>query len=80
MTVVSEYSLRHPHEPEIPPALDAEGRCLVCLLQVQRDEALTLLRELRDAGIAVRGPSAGQRQAERWQAASNRAYYMTGGE
>lgn len=26
------YSERHPHEPEIPPVLDAEGRCLICLI------------------------------------------------
>lgn len=31
------YSTRHPHEPKIPPALDGEGRCLVCVLIVERD-------------------------------------------
>lgn len=35
----------HPHEPAIPPALDAEGRCLVCCLIVQRDR----LQNERDA-------------------------------
>ncbi len=28
-------SEKHPHEPEIPPVLDAEGRCRVCALLVQ---------------------------------------------
>jgi hypothetical protein len=32
------YSPTHPHEPAIPPALDSEGRCLVCRLLVERDE------------------------------------------
>lgn len=40
-TFVSE---KHPHEPEIPPALDDEGRCLVCGLLVQLDEAERVLR------------------------------------
>ena len=31
------YSTVHPHEPGIPPALDEEGRCLVCLLLVGND-------------------------------------------
>jgi len=24
-------SAKHPHEPEIPPDLDSDGRCLVCV-------------------------------------------------
>lgn len=28
------YSNQHPHEPEIPPVLDEEGRCRVCQLLV----------------------------------------------
>lgn len=35
---------KHPHEPEIPPALDEEGRCLVCGLAVQLGEAERVLR------------------------------------
>lgn len=31
---------RHPHEPGIPPALDDEGRCLVCVIIVERNAAL----------------------------------------
>jgi len=27
---VNEVSTKHPHEPEIEPIIDAEGRCLVC--------------------------------------------------
>jgi hypothetical protein len=33
------HSTQHPHEPEIPPAFDSEGRCLVCCLIVERDDA-----------------------------------------
>jgi len=29
--------MKHLHEPEIPPALDAEDHCLVCVLLVDRD-------------------------------------------
>ena len=29
----------HPHEPEIPPTLDAEGRCRVCLLTARLEAA-----------------------------------------
>jgi hypothetical protein len=41
------YDPRHPHEPEIPPALDAEGRCLVCGLMVRREEAERAQQALR---------------------------------
>lgn len=40
----NQYSTKHPHEPEIPPALDKEGRCRVCGLLVRIDEAVALLR------------------------------------
>lgn len=29
------YSEEHPHEPEIPRLLDAEGRCFFCALDVR---------------------------------------------
>src|SRR3990172_3687001 len=45
---VNQYSTRHPHEPAIPPAYDAEGRCLVCVLIVERDDALTALAQERE--------------------------------
>lgn len=58
------YSEKHPHEPEIPPALDAEGRCLVCVLLVkleraeaERDkalEALTAVKADLDHALGVR--------------------------
>jgi len=41
-----QFNPHHPHEPAIPPALDADGRCLVCILTVERDRA-------RDALIAL---------------------------
>ena len=40
--VSNESSTKHPHEPEIAPQLDAEGRCLICGL-------LVTIGELRDA-------------------------------
>ena len=43
-------SSKHPHEPEIPPALDSEGRCLVCGLLVDRD---ALRRERDDAHAEI---------------------------
>ena len=35
MTEGPTYSEEHPHEPEIPRLLDAEGRCFFCALEVQ---------------------------------------------
>ena len=31
----NEYSIKHPHEPEIPATYDDKGRCLICVLLVQ---------------------------------------------
>ena len=28
---------KHPHEPQIPPTYDHEGRCLICCMNVQID-------------------------------------------
>lgn len=42
------YSTKHPHEPEIPPALDEEGRCLVCALIVHAEDLETELREVQE--------------------------------
>ena len=41
-----QYSTKHPHEPEILPALDEEGRCRVCGLLVRLDDAVALLRKV----------------------------------
>lgn len=38
-------SQKHPHEPEIPPALDGVGRCRVCILIVESDLNLKARRE-----------------------------------
>lgn len=49
------YSTKHPHEPEIPPAYDAEGRCLVCGLRAEinrlRGEVERLTKELAEAKL-----------------------------
>ena len=59
------YSTKHPHEPEIPPALDPEGRCLVCRILVERDEARGIVRaivgNLRDAHVQL------QPIVDRWE-------------
>lgn len=39
----------HPHEPDVHPVFDGEGRCLVCALWVAREE----IARLRDALGAV---------------------------
>ena len=28
----TDYGLEHPHEPEVAPIFDDEGRCLICLI------------------------------------------------
>ena len=81
-----EYSVTHPHEPEIPPALDSEGRCRVCGLMVQRDEAEARIRDLeaqvkaadrlREAGWKLvealpTNPQAKVQALLEWEAASN---------
>jgi hypothetical protein len=35
----AQVSTLHPHEPAIPPALDDEGRCLVCRLTMELNDA-----------------------------------------
>ncbi len=47
---VNEFSPIHPHEPAIPPALDIEGRCLVCVILCERDDAR---KEIRDLAFRV---------------------------
>lgn len=47
----ASYNPKHPHEPEIPPCMNAEGRCLVCGLMCRNDELqamLTTEKELCD--------------------------------
>ena len=34
------FDPRHPHEPEIPPHFDADGRCLICVMICERDNAI----------------------------------------
>jgi hypothetical protein len=40
-----ESSPQHPHEPEVAPVLDAEGRCLICLV-ARADELVSSLHDL----------------------------------
>jgi len=40
------FSPIHPHEPTIPPTFDDEGRCLICVLLVERDEWRKRVAEL----------------------------------
>ncbi len=34
------FDPKHPHEPEIPPHFDADGRCLICVMICKRDNAI----------------------------------------
>jgi hypothetical protein len=34
------FDPKHPHEPEISPQFDADGRCLICLMICERDNAI----------------------------------------
>jgi hypothetical protein len=34
------FDPKHPHEPEIPPHFDADGRCLICVMICKRDRAI----------------------------------------
>ena len=34
------FDPQHPHEPEIPPHFDADGRCLICVMICERDNAI----------------------------------------
>jgi hypothetical protein len=54
------YSPLHPHEPDVAPVLDSEGRCLVCAIAVleerqqQQDEEIERLTRERDEALGVR--------------------------
>ena len=39
---------KHQHEPEIPPCFDSEGRCLICVLLGQVEDARATIREQRE--------------------------------
>jgi len=43
----------HPHEPEQPPLLGADGRCFVCALSVSQDEVARLRKQLDAATIGL---------------------------
>lgn len=30
---VNQISTQHPHEPDAPPVIDTEGRCMVCAIE-----------------------------------------------
>ena len=34
------FDPKHPHEPEISPQFDVDGRCLICVMICQRDKAI----------------------------------------
>jgi hypothetical protein len=34
------FDPKHPHEPEISPQFDADGRCLICVMICKRDRAI----------------------------------------
>lgn len=50
---VSESGV-HPHEPEIPPAWDIDGRCLVCALASEMEELRGALARYQALELAAR--------------------------
>lgn len=44
---VATFDPRHSHEPEIPPVLDDEGRCLICGLLVEIEWLQGTLRDVK---------------------------------
>jgi hypothetical protein len=42
------FDPKHPHEPEIPPHFDADGRCLICVMICERDNAIRERDEARE--------------------------------
>ena len=38
--IENTFDPQHPHEPEIPPHFDADGRCLICVMICKRDRAI----------------------------------------
>lgn len=40
------FDPKHPHEPEISPQFDVDGRCLICLMICKRDNAIRERDEL----------------------------------
>jgi hypothetical protein len=34
------FDPKHPHEPEISPQFDVDGRCLICVMICKRDKAI----------------------------------------
>ena len=52
---MNERSPHHPHEPAMPPAFDADGRCLVCVLTVQLADTHAELERLRAENERLRG-------------------------
>lgn len=80
MSDMNTYSTKHPHEPEIPPAIDGEGRCLVCKLLVESAAQAARIRELEgqlaitiknEQNCWARREEAGQRVAEAEQRAES---------
>ncbi len=70
------FDPRHPHEPEIPPTFDAEGRCLICGLTVRLRAAESerdRLQEKVNAAVdcIVEYHLASEATGERWDEADS---------
>lgn len=57
----NQFDPRHPHEPAIPPTFDDEGRCLVCVPVVERDDAVAEVRRTEQMFDAMISPEFHQR-------------------
>lgn len=54
-----ESSELHPHEPDIPPTFDAEGRCMICALALEAHRIREGLMEVRNRHL-YNCPTAGE--------------------
>jgi hypothetical protein len=48
------FDPKHPHEPEIPPHFDEDGRCLICVMICERDNAIRKRNEARQQNAKLR--------------------------
>lgn len=45
---LKQFSTKHPHEPEVEPIFDKEGRCLICCQIVSEKKIASLKEELAE--------------------------------
>lgn len=64
-TESATYSLQHPHEPEVAPIYDAEGRCLICVVSVRDGQIANLEEQVQALETQLAGAEGGWEAANR---------------